>query len=238
MSLITYDIVVSHYKENINWIDQLDTNKYNLHIYHKNDNLIDYDKKILPNIGRESYTYARYIIENYESLKSNTVNNIIFLQGFPFDHLGSLSHLFKDIFKTHEEYQKYACYAMRNNDSLISSTYSTQHIELINFFIEYLNNNNLISRNTQDFIYIGTKHSDNGFIKEKLSILEYLSIRTYEQYFPIGAQFLINKNMIINKDFRWWKSFYQMHHNNIPVCKQTIPYVTERLWPYIFKHTL
>ena len=69
MSII---VVVAKYKEDINWVNEL------------NYPYIVYDKsKDYPNVGRESETYLRYIIDNYNNLP----DRIVFLQGHPFDHL-------------------------------------------------------------------------------------------------------------------------------------------------------
>ena len=65
-------IVIAKYKEDISWVKDL---KYPYIIYDKS--------KDIPNIGRESETYLRFILENYDTLPDYTV----FLQGNPFDHL-------------------------------------------------------------------------------------------------------------------------------------------------------
>ncbi len=65
-------IVIAKYKEDISWVKDL---KYPYIIYDKS--------KDIPNVGRESETYLRFILENYNNLPDYTV----FLQGKPFDHL-------------------------------------------------------------------------------------------------------------------------------------------------------
>jgi hypothetical protein len=69
MSIIA---VIAKYKEDISWVNQL---KCPYIVYDKSNDI--------PNVGRESETYLRYIIANYEKLP----NYILFLQGHPFDHL-------------------------------------------------------------------------------------------------------------------------------------------------------
>jgi hypothetical protein len=83
------NIVIARYKEPIEWLDQIDTNKYNILLYNKGEDEVKYQIKRLPNIGRESHTYLTYIVENYHSLTDFT----IFLQAKPFDHLGNLEQL-------------------------------------------------------------------------------------------------------------------------------------------------
>ena len=63
-----YSIVVAKYRENIKWTKEL-------------DNVVVYDKSILPNVGREAETFLRYIIEYYDKLPEY----VVFLQGNPYD---------------------------------------------------------------------------------------------------------------------------------------------------------
>lgn len=64
--------VVAKYTEDVSWVRELCCN------------YVIYDKsKDIPNVGRESETYLRFILENYDNLPEYTV----FLQGKPFDHL-------------------------------------------------------------------------------------------------------------------------------------------------------
>lgn len=91
--MMNCDIVVAHYKENIEWIDKLkliDNIRY-IFIYSKNSNFILSDKLVdnpkiihqyLPNIGRESHSYLQYCIDKYDDLSDFT----IFLQGNPCPH--------------------------------------------------------------------------------------------------------------------------------------------------------
>jgi hypothetical protein len=74
----SFDVIISRYKENINWISEI----YNL----------PYLK--LPNVGREAHTYLYHVTNNYDNL--NTIN--IFLQGHPFDHCPNLLDKIKDIY--------------------------------------------------------------------------------------------------------------------------------------------
>ena len=70
-------IIIAHYNEEIEWTQQFkDTIIYNKGINCK------YNHINLPNVGREGHTYAKYIVDNYDSLDDYTC----FLQGRPFDH--------------------------------------------------------------------------------------------------------------------------------------------------------
>lgn len=76
---IKLEVVVSKYKENLDWV--LNIKNHKVVIYNKGD----FDTRYinLPNIGREAHTYLYHIIENYDNLENYTC----FLQGNPFDHL-------------------------------------------------------------------------------------------------------------------------------------------------------
>lgn len=65
-------ILIAKYNEDVSWLNDL---KFPYIIYDKS--------KDIPNVGRESETYLRYIIENYNNLP----DIVVFLQGNPFDHL-------------------------------------------------------------------------------------------------------------------------------------------------------
>jgi hypothetical protein len=69
-----FEIVVSHYKENLNW-----TKPYQKHttIYNKDPDTSHSEYINLPNVGRESHTYLYHIIQNYDDLATMT----LFTQG-------------------------------------------------------------------------------------------------------------------------------------------------------------
>ena len=79
-------IVVSKYRENIDWIEQL-KDKFNVIVYNKDEG------GDLPNVGREGHTIYTHIVNNYDNLD----DHIVFLQGHPFDHspniINDLSYL-------------------------------------------------------------------------------------------------------------------------------------------------
>ena len=92
MKLITdgddnIELVVSRYKETIDWLDDPPFNKYRIKCYNKGDN-VPYcpEKKCkiipLPNIGRCDHTFLYHIINNYDNLANLTV----FLPASCLDH--------------------------------------------------------------------------------------------------------------------------------------------------------
>lgn len=64
-------LIIAHYNENIDWVKNIQPN---IHVH-----VIDKKKN---NIGRESYAYLEYIVDNYDHLDGH----YIFCQGNPFDH--------------------------------------------------------------------------------------------------------------------------------------------------------
>lgn len=83
------DVVVARYKESVQWLDNfiLPSHEVRFFIYDKDpttpfETQVKYQYEILPNVGREAHTYLYYIITNYDNL----ADEILFLQGNPFDH--------------------------------------------------------------------------------------------------------------------------------------------------------
>ena len=85
-----YTIVIARYNEMLYWVNKLTTE--NIVIYNKGGKI---DKNKLrkcsiikrPNIGREGETFLHHIIKNYNNLPKN----LVFLQGYPFDHLHNIN---------------------------------------------------------------------------------------------------------------------------------------------------
>jgi Protein of unknown function (DUF3431) len=78
---MSYKIVVARYNEDINWL-QNEIN--NCIIYNKGLDLGINNQIFLPNVGRESETYLRYVIDNYFNLP----DVVIFTQANISDHRG------------------------------------------------------------------------------------------------------------------------------------------------------
>jgi len=81
-------LVVARYNEDISWVKNLNISHI---IYNKGNNLEDstLNIKSLPNIGRESHTYLKFILEYYNNLPEN----IILCQGDPFPHCSDFLNL-------------------------------------------------------------------------------------------------------------------------------------------------
>jgi len=82
-------LVVARYNENINWVHNLNTS---FTVYNKGeDDLKGYNDIKVQNQGRESETYLRYILSNYNNLPEQ----VCFLQGDPFYHCPDFLKKFK-----------------------------------------------------------------------------------------------------------------------------------------------
>lgn len=80
----SYNIIVAKYKENIEWINEMD--KTNIIIYNKSDEIME-NAINRPNIGRDPETFLYHIIQNYDNLP----DYLFFLQGDPFPHFTTLN---------------------------------------------------------------------------------------------------------------------------------------------------
>lgn len=81
MPTTTFELVVAHYLENLNWLRKVPAS-ISKTICTKADTPLTPSYKRLPNIGREAHTYLHHIVSQYDSLADYTV----FCQGKPFDH--------------------------------------------------------------------------------------------------------------------------------------------------------
>ena len=72
-------VVVARFNEDVEWTNEI---KYPVTIFNKNSQDHHKFKNNLQNVGRESFVYFNYIIDNYDNLPEY----IAFVQGNPFDH--------------------------------------------------------------------------------------------------------------------------------------------------------
>jgi Protein of unknown function (DUF3431) len=75
MSLPRIDLVIARYQEDLSWIDELHNIYDKIIIYNKGSPLtIDNSEVyVLPNYGREAYSYFYHIINNYDTLADITL---------------------------------------------------------------------------------------------------------------------------------------------------------------------
>ena len=86
---MTRELVVAHYREELNWLNEvrLDFPNIKISIYNKDPAYVEHvdnaNNFALQNVGREAHTYLHHIITNYHNLSELT----IFCQGNPYDHI-------------------------------------------------------------------------------------------------------------------------------------------------------
>ena len=103
------NLVISHYKNNLNWINNLKQyNELHIIIHSKNPDVSDTINgiKIIkrPNAGREGETYINYIIQNYCEMKPNDYT--IFCQDDPFEHQPNFLELLDFLIKLYRKKKK------------------------------------------------------------------------------------------------------------------------------------
>lgn len=78
--MVSATVVVARYKESIEWTKQIPSDF----------DVVVYDKgSTVENIGRESHTYLKYIVDTYDRLP----DVVVFTQAHPFDHVKEASDI-------------------------------------------------------------------------------------------------------------------------------------------------
>lgn len=177
---MSYTIIISRYNENIEWLNNLQTE--NVIIYNKGNDYIP-GAIITKNIGMNIETMFRYIVENYNNLSDYS----FFLQGDPFDHI------LKEITQTN--IQKYIDDVIKNNPDKIFPFY-------VNYLTEYESNLRLNSsyRNLDKSLRISEYWNlfFNEPYPEKVSFAHG------------GAQYIIPKNIIKSKPIEFYSKIIHM----------------------------
>jgi hypothetical protein len=89
MENVEHLAIISRFNEDISWVSYL---KIPHVIYNKGEKIPE-DSIEIPNIGRESETFVRYIVSNYNNLPKNCT----FLQGNPFDHFRDVLEIINNV---------------------------------------------------------------------------------------------------------------------------------------------
>lgn len=205
--------VVAKYKEDVSWIKNYDLDYY---IYNKDNEDHNFELNS-PNIGRESETYIRFILDNYDIL--NERDKILFLQGNPFDHL--------DI----EEFESF----IPKNGFILNKNHLPQpfckrwsYVHYSNVFICYKNGIHNKFNTPADPMKSWNMTSD---------ACEYLNLPL--NHFLVcytGAQWLVPVKYIKNKSKKWWENAQSMHYLKSEIGI-VAPYLFERLWEKIWYHS-
>lgn len=222
------DVVVSKYKEDISWTIKLNSDKFDIFCYNKTDDLNEPNDNNLTNIGRESYAYVYYIVNNYHKLPES----VIFLHGFPLDHCGNIKEIWSDYF---EDIDSFDAYCNRSNYCKYEQTSQQNETtdKLMVNFIDYLNTKNDFDV-FQCFGNIMDCTDVHG--REKELLYKRLDMRYNSNKFTVGAQLIVPSSLIKNKSLSFWKTLLDLHISDTEreICSQTMPYTLERSWIDIF----
>jgi hypothetical protein len=204
-------VVISHYNEDLSWLKNVKNN--NITIVSKtltsNTNIIYQEK----NIGNEASAYLKYIIDDWDNLK--TFDNCIFLHGHQTSWHQShsadfLINYFEDN-KTNEIFINFG----DNNFYEIYPDKVTQTGR-----VNYVGDNRpyLILRDVWNKLF------------ESLGTLpEYITLNP-------GAQFLVNTDNIVSRGREFYINCYEwiMNENNTTYSSQAKGVLFEWLWHFIF----
>jgi hypothetical protein len=122
-------VCVAHYNEDLDWLKKIN-NDIDIFVYHKKDNNLDYNQKVildknnfeLRNVGRESHTYLKHIIDNYDNL----CNIEYFSQGYPYEY-DFVNIINNDNVSEYKQYSNYHCTFFSKNG------YITEHMKNENY---------------------------------------------------------------------------------------------------------
>lgn len=70
---INYDIVISHYNEDLSWLTDVDSKRINVYSKSNIESTL--------NIGNEATAYLQFIVDNYNSFKNNPEEYVYFCHG-------------------------------------------------------------------------------------------------------------------------------------------------------------
>ena len=213
---MSYKIVVARYNENVDWIT--DDNKI---IYNKGSKLNLENEILIKNVGRESETYLRYIIENYHSLP----DVVVFTQGNIKDHcdknkikMDNMTYLLK----LKEDALTHGKSLVHNNHIYFHNKFSRNPYWSPNWNRKgnnYYLHNNYLNNNQQLFIVWFQKNIDKNYPNQ---IFIYMN-----------GVFSIRKDVILKRDIEYYKNLLsQVNHHVNPAEGHFL----ERSWFYIFNH--
>jgi len=223
-------IVIAKYNEDIEWVNDAKEKGIDFIVYDKSDpSLSSFDDKIivnenlikLMNVGRESHTYLRHIVDNYEDLYDVE----IFSQGNFRDHV---NNIWDHISKVDEDVEylgfshckKYQCFSQETRNILASKYPNNIHIN-----------------------YIGEATSNESLgILEDRGFFEMAFGNEYDKdlFFEISANaiFAVSRDSIRRHPKELYQKYLDLHNPNL-VCDNQVksaPYKMEHIWDMIFTY--
>jgi len=201
-------LVVSRYKENVDWIHNYTDNYI---VYNKGDDfLYDFKQIKRPNFGGNQYDICHFIYKNYENLP----DLIAFCQGYPFDHC-----------------------PIKDFDRLIQNKYYTNLFSVhanVNYpsgFINEVNDSWYLNDPNVSVVMTCKVSSTDEFAN---SIFEnYLTNHLIS--FPPGSQFIVEKERCLYYSKRFWNNIMKFINSNVNVNGGKEAHVLERMMQLIFE---
>lgn len=222
--------IIARYNEDISWVKNLSGKSV---IYNKG--ALDFDNsfisKNVENIGRETETYIRSIIDFYEQLPN--FKHVLFLQGNPFEHCKILYDLIDKEFD--QDFVLIGDYGAMHpfpKDNYINGI----HKHVIDILLT--NKRNIKIKN--DYIDKGALVDKSSEVEEMIYLCQLLKI-PYENLNQVvwccGAQYLVKTNKLLDKNIDWWNNALELVIYAYKELKyDTLGYAMERIWPLIWNH--
>lgn len=229
--MVSVRINIAHYREDLEWLQKLKEDGYEILIYEKNTDLSNYkdyikfneQQVLLANIGRESHTYLTHIIQNYDNLRDYEV----FFQGRVDDHMdGHVEDNVKDLIG--KDYLSWCTQCKTKIGCFTEEVYQ----EMKKKHPEHKHINQYYTKDgLRDFL----------FFKETFPNLP---IPTEPYYYNAFALFGVKREVIqyypkefyeklLNYYNPEYKNFMNMEPNDFAI---NMGYTFEVFWDFIFKH--
>lgn len=221
------NIVISRYNEDIEWIDQINAEKFNFIIYNKGEDNLKYSSIKLENIGRESHTFLTYILENYHNLADWN----IFLQGEPFyactDEYRFKNNILYDGISINVTKKSKDGVSYKNYLDLYKKE-DFYGFNLLKFLKEELYNCGI-----GDALIGGDRfdsEKEGRFTKNyKLLFKKNIFSKKHNFNFMAGAQYCVHKDNILKRSHHFYEKCLEMHY-----LHPEFPWEMERYWMKIF----
>lgn len=221
--------VIARYNEDVAWAEKLKTD---IIVYNKGEHLAcKFNVANIPNIGRETETYIRSILDFYHIL--DQYEYICFLQANPFDHSDQPVNIINNY----------------DVDSICFIANAVVELKLPNINMFFGKNDFLIRKLFDEnfkpsAIYTKDNITEESFLRgeEFLNTINFanllnLDLNISRISYAAGAQYIVPVRFIKQKSYNWWFELFDLIHS----WQQMLPAKDigahfERIWPLIFTH--